>query len=136
MKKALAFLSLSLLILLSACNGGSIEADLASKKVDYLWVFQQTQSQKSSKDFVNKCEKNKQLVQRDGLTEDELDENNIRVNVPPFDLSVDYNFKWEVVGNKVNVHAECYIEGRVQENAFRIIDFEARYLKKDYELDL
>lgn len=136
MKKALAFLSLSLLILLSACNGESIGADSASKRVDYLWVFQQTQSQKSSKDFVDKCEKNNQLVQRDGLTEDELDENNIRVNVPPFDSSVDYNFNWEVVGDKVKVHAECYIEGRIQENAFRIIDFEARYLKKDYELDL
>lgn len=38
MKKALAFLSLSLLILLSACNGESIEADSVGKNVDYLWV--------------------------------------------------------------------------------------------------
>lgn len=138
MKKTLAFLSLSSLILLGACNGEAVEADSVSKSknVDYLWVFQQTQSQKNSEAFVNECRQNRELVQRNGLTDEELDENNIRVNISPFDSKVNYNFKWEVVDNKVKVHAECSIEGRVQENAFRIIDFEVRHLNSDYELDL
>lgn len=133
MKKLLTFLTLVPILTLSACNAGTVNT---TANIDYLWVFQQTQSQKASKDFVQQCEKNEDDVTLKGLTESEFDENYIRMKNRPFSTKVEYDFNWEIVDDKVKIKADCYIRGKIQENTFRILDFEVRHLKSEYELDL
>lgn len=132
-EKLLAFLTLASILTLSACSAGPVNP---TANIDYLWVFQQTQSQKISKDFVKQCEKNGDDVRLKGLTDSEFDENYIRMRNRPFSTRVEYDFNWEIVDDKVKVKADCYTRGKIQENTFRILDFEARHLKNEYELDL
>lgn len=102
-------------------------------KVDYLWVYKNTNTQKSSSDFKRACERELENVSDKGLSSAEKERNDLTVG-EVVDSSIDYDFDFKDKGKYVEVNASCNIEGSYQENAFRTLNYETTKIKSKYIL--
>lgn len=121
------------LILVEHYKGEERPQNDSKPKVDYLWVYKNTNTQKASSDFKRACERELENVSDNGLSSKERGRNDLTVG-EVVDSSIDYDFDFKDKGDYVEVKASCNIEGRYQENAFRILDYETTKIKSKYIL--
>lgn len=113
-------------------SGESPQSD-SNTNVDYLWVYNNTNTQKASSDFKRACERELENVSDNGLSSKEMERNDLTVG-EVVDSSINYDFDFKDKGKYVEVDASCNIEGEYQENAFRILDYGTTKIKSKYIL--
>lgn len=121
------------IILSKLYEGGESPQNDSKTKVDYLWVYNNTNTQKASSDFKRACERELENVSDNGLSSKEMERNDLTVG-EVVDSSIDYDFDFKDKGKYVEVDASCNIEGEYQENAFRILDYGTTKIKSKYIL--
>lgn len=121
------------LILVEHYKGEERLQNDSKPKVDYLWVYKNTNTQKSSSDFKKACERELENVSDKGLSSTEKERNDLTAG-EVIDSSIDYDFDFKDKGDYVEVNASCNIEGEYRENAFRILDYETTKIKSKYIL--
>lgn len=121
------------LILVEHYKGKESPQNDSKPKVDYLWVYKNTNTQKASSDFKRACERELENVSDNGLSSTEKERNDLTVG-EVVDSFIDYNFDFKDKGDYVEVNASCNIEGEYRENALRILDYETTKIKSKYIL--
>ena len=121
------------IILSKLYEGGESPQNDSKPKIDYLWVYKNTNTQKASSDFKRACERELENVSDNGLSSTEKERNDLTVE-EVIGSSIDYDFDFKDKGDYVEVNASCNIEGEYRENALRTLDYETTKIKSKYIL--
>lgn len=105
-----------------------------NERIDYLWVYQKTK--KENPEFISKCNEEEYNTKKNGLTEEEAEENYTYSWGLVNNIQTDYDFKYKIVGDNVQVKETCYIKGFNQENAFRNVSFKIEKHHSEYNLKI